>query len=278
MFKTKRKIKRTIKRNKIVRYKINRNKIKTRKNTQIKRKIIIYLFLAAIISIFYLLFFSNIFKVQKIDNINNTIETKALSDKIKSELRYNLSKNLILLNSQKTAEQLIKKFPELETIEIQKKFPNTLAFKFDEFPLSANLIVESSNLKKTYILNSLGFIIKENYENPTLPFIKMQTEEAINPDKKAIDKETLEYIISARQYFEEKFGMKVKEVIYKPIPRELHLLTERDFYIWLDIQQDYEEQLQKLKKASSEIDIYNEDIEYIDLRISVLNGSKIILK
>ena len=278
MFKTKRKIKRTIKRNKIVRYKINRNKIKTRKNTQIKRKIIIYLFLAAIISIFYLLFFSNIFKVQKIDNINNTIETKALSDKIKSELRYNLSKNLILLNSQKTAEQLIKKFPELETIEIQKKFPNTLAFIFDEFPLSANLIVESSNLKKTYILNSLGFIIKENYENPTLPFIKMQTEEAINPDKKAIDKETLEYIISARQYFEEKFGMKVKEVIYKPIPRELHLLTERDFYIWLDIQQDYEEQLQKLKKASSEIDIYNEDIEYIDLRISVLNGSKIILK
>ena len=43
---------------------------------------------------------------------------------------------------------------------------------------------------------------------------------------------------------------KVKEVEYKKIPREIHLLTERDFYIWLDTEREAEEQLKKLKKAN----------------------------
>ena len=81
-----------------------------------------------------------------------------------------------------------------------------------------------------------------------------------------------------KKILEDKFGMRVVEVIYKKVPREIHLLTERDFYIWIDMQNPADEQLKKLKKALVKLDIYTENLEYIDLRIAGGNGDKIIYK
>jgi len=72
--------------------------------------------------------------------------------------------------------------------------------------------------------------------------------------------------------------MKILEAEYKVIPRELHLKTEKYFIIWLDIQKPFEDQLKKLKKALVKLDIFNEPLEYIDLRISGESGDKIIYK
>ena len=72
--------------------------------------------------------------------------------------------------------------------------------------------------------------------------------------------------------------MEIVRIEYKPTAREIHLLTERNFFIWLDIQISYEEQFKKMKKSLVKLDIYTEDLEYIDLRIAGSNGDKIIYK
>ena len=72
--------------------------------------------------------------------------------------------------------------------------------------------------------------------------------------------------------------MKIIEIEYQVIPREVHLRTEKYFYIWLDIQKPYETQLKKLKKALVKLNIYDDELAYIDLRITGESGEKIIYK
>ena len=93
-----------------------------------------------------------------------------------------------------------------------------------------------------------------------------------------IEKSKLDYILESKNYFEDKFGMKIIRIEYKATAREVHLLTERNFFIWLDIQISFEDQFKKLKKSLVKLDIYTEALEYIDLRIAGSNGDKIIYK
>lgn len=243
------------------------------------KKIFSKLFLfAAIIFVVYISVFSSYFNVQKIQNTNKELLNTVLADEINATVEEYKDKNLILISTQKVAEKIIASFPELEEVKVYKDYPNTIGVEFKEFSAAANLINETGEIKKSYILNSIGYAIIENDENPNLPYIKIKSDEPINTDKAAIDKAKLSYILETKAYFEEKFGMRIKEVIYKPIPREIHLLTERDFFVWIDIQVDYEIQLKKLKKALVKLDIANENLQYIDLRIAGLNGDKIIYK
>lgn len=101
---------------------------------------------------------------------------------------------------------------------------------------------------------------------------------AIDPTKPIISAENLSYILHATSYFEEKFGMKIRETDFIIKARELHIKTEKNFTIWLDTQIPFERQFLKLKKAMATIDIYKVALEYIDLRIAGASGEKVIFK
>lgn len=230
------------------------------------------------ISLIYLIFFSGYLTTREIKVINDRLENESVVSNMEKSLDQFLGKNLLFLDLNDISTTINTAFPQLENIEINKNYPSTLEVEFKEYPLTANIINESNTLKKTFIVNSIGFATKEDYEDPSLPYIRIQSDEPLNPQSIIINPKTLEYISKTVAYFEEKFGMRVVETLYKPVPREIHLLTEKDFYIWLDIQRPSEDQLKKLKKALVKLDIYNENLEYIDLRISGSNGDKIIYK
>lgn len=106
-------------------------------------------------------------------------------------------------------------------------------------------------------------------------------EEDTIPDsinEELIPEETLQTLLETASNFEGKFDMEVLEMRYLKRARELHLYTERYFFVWIDLTQDTELQLTKLKKALTEIDIYAAPLEYIDLRISGQNGEKVIYR
>lgn len=245
---------------------------------KIKRIFTLVFITAMIILSVYALFFSGYFKIADIVISNQTFSNETLAEKVKESIKNSLGKNIIFIETDDLSSKIISFFPELEKVNVKRNFPNTLTIEFSEYPLAANIINLSSGIKKSYIINSIGYVIKEDFENPALPYIKIQSDEPINIDNPLIGANTLKYILDTTTYFEDKFGMKIKEVNYKSIAREIHLLTEKDFYIWLDIQQPAEEQLKKLKKTLIKLDIYTENLEYIDLRIAGNNGDKIIYK
>ena len=234
--------------------------------------------LSLILLIFYALFFSNYLKVDEIVVAEETFDKETLTQEIRASLSENLGENIIFLDTSDLELKVNSLFPELEKISVEKDYPSKLIVDFSQFPLVANVINESISIKKSYIINSVGYAIKEDLENPSLPYIRVQSDEPINTENPIIEKSKLTYVLDTISYFEDKFGMNIKEVQYKKIPRELHLLTEKDFYIWLDIQRPAEEQLKKLKKSLIKLDIYSEPLEYIDLRIAGSNGDKIIYK
>lgn len=72
--------------------------------------------------------------------------------------------------------------------------------------------------------------------------------------------------------------MKVTNAEYHVREREIHLQTEKNFMVWLDMEKELNPQMEKLKKALPKINIYNTPLEYIDLRISGTDNEKVIYK
>ena len=93
-----------------------------------------------------------------------------------------------------------------------------------------------------------------------------------------LDPETLQVLLKAKSDMEAKFNIQVLEVYYLKRAREVHLFTERHFFVWIDLTQDLTLQFSKLKKAMTEINLYEDPLSYIDLRISGQNGEKVIYK
>ncbi len=245
---------------------------------RVKKLTILCLFGFAIILVIYLIFFSQYFLIERISISDENIDNQGLGEEVKAKIADQIGQNLLFINPTDLDLKIKEAFPELEQVTTSKNYPNEIVIEFSEYPLVANVISESKNIKKSYIINSIGYAIKENLENTSLPYIRIKSEEPVNTENPVIEGTKLQYILETVSYFEDKFGMRVVEVDYRKIPREIHLLTEKDFYIWIDIQRPYEEQLKKLKKAIVKLDIYNDPLAYIDLRIAGGSGDKIIYK
>jgi cell division septal protein FtsQ len=262
----------------IPRKKINLKDLAARIPSRAKKLTTLLVIVGTIIFLSYLVFFSNYFNIATIEASTKLSNTPSLGGNIANDLASYKGKNLIFVNKNEIIEKIQKKYPEIENIEISKDLPSTLVISFSEYPLVANVTNVSNEANKKYVVNSIGYSVKENEDNPNLPYIKIKTDAPLNPGTALIEQDKLKYILDAMAYFNEKFGMKILEAEYQVVPREVHLRTEKYFYIWLDIQKPFENQLKKLKKALVKLDIYKENLEYIDLRISGESGEKIIYK
>jgi len=243
------------------------------------RKLIILLgILSVTILLVKLTFFSDYFQIKTIQISTENSTQSSIGSNISTILEPYKNKSIIFAKKAEIIAKIQNSYTEIENIKVNKKLPSTLVITFTEYPLAANITNISSGANKKFIINSIGYVVKENADDPSLPYIKIKTDSPVNIENVALDPEKLKYILGAISYFEEKFGMKIIESEYKVISRELHLRTEKFFYIWLDIQKPFEDQLKKLKKAIVKLNIYDEPLDYIDLRIAGDNGEKIIYK
>ncbi len=194
-----------------------------------------------------------------------------------------LGKNLFLLDSANIIKQIKNVHPEIQNIRLKKIFPKTIKVEFEKYPTVANIVNIVGGIQKKYLIDSQGLLTEENAENPDLPYIKIETKEQLKlrttilPDATR-SAEKLTYIIQAINLFEEKFGIRILFVLFKAREREVHLYTEKSFYVMIDMEKDLRMQIEKLKKALSKLDIYKEPLLYIDLRISGTDNEKVIFK
>jgi len=242
-----------------------------------KKPLLFIIFTIAFILVLYSLFFSKAFTIQNIE-IENNEDTKTIGEEMKEQISFAMGENLFFIDTEDLESAILSQFPAIQEISVTKNYPRTVSIEFSEHPLTANVVHNSPTVKKSYVINSIGYIIKEDLENTSLPYIVMSSDEPASLDQPLIESSNLSYILDSISYFEEKFGMGIKEVNYKKVAREIHLTTQKDFNIWLDTQRPIEEQFTKLKKALVKLDIYNESLEYIDLRIAGANGDRIIYK
>lgn len=247
----------------------------------------------------YLFFFTGFFEIKKIEIKGNSdsVEDKNM---VNEYLQKYLGKNIIMFSSMKHETTLEEKIPYIKNLNISRNWPDTLTATLETFPMIANLRVDQPDgSSQFYIVNELGFISTIGVSNEELPTIVMDVtgtdfDLSMHPEESGtgevtdsnsltvhqelIPQEMLETILKTKSDFEGKFNLQLLEVYYLKRAKELHLLTELEFYVWIDMTQDIDLQLAKLKKGLTKLNIYEDNIEYIDLRVTGQNGEKIIYK
>lgn len=190
-------------------------------------------------------------------------------------------KNLLLLNTEEIEAYLKQSYAYYAELNLKKSFPDTLVIQLKTHPIVAELQIRNTdNNKKNYLLNAGGLITLKSEEQQIegLPLLSVQMDQPAREGQEVIPPDQLAFALESAQSFEDKFGMEVVRIDYQPLAREAHLITERNFAVWLDITMDLDEQLNKLKQALPRLNLYEEPLEYIDLRISGINGEKVIFK
>jgi hypothetical protein len=252
------------------------SKLDSKTTKKIKVVAIILVIILATSSITYYLFFSGSFTLEKIKTTQEGLEEKStLFEPYFKDMR---GKNLVLINTKEIREEIQAKHPEFENITIKKVYPNEIHIEINKYPATANVINIVGEIQAKHIVNSVGLSVQKNTENPNLPYIKIESDEPLNTENPLLEQDELEYIVGAIDFYEDKLGMKIFDAEFLKKAREIHLKTEKYFYIWMDTQKKYEDQILKLKKVVPKLDIQNLPLEYIDLRISEISGDKIIYK
>lgn len=225
----------------------------------------------------YLIFFSHFFDLKNIAIFENGSRITN-ENPVYGALESFKYKNILFIDEKELEKNLKAVYPEIKKIKIKKVPPGQLQLEIEKFPVIANIINVIGNFQKKYLINSVGFLTTENTESPDLPYIKIATEEALPLRTVVLPQTRLEYIVKATNLFEEKFGMQILHAIYMPREREMHLITEKKFAVWIDMEKNLDTQMEKLKKALVKLDIYKIPLQYVDLRISGTDNEKVIYK
>ncbi len=252
-------------------------KVRYKNSFPLKKMLIIVGSIIGVLLVLYLTVFTNLFEIKEWKVFGDDIIQE--NSKFEEYLAVNKGKNLVFIDTGKIHKIIKDQYPEIENLKIKKSYPSTLILEYENFPEKANLInIFEEGSQKKFIINEIGYLVEEDYENPNLPFIKIKTEDPLKINEYAIKRDKLEYILDAIYDFEEIFRMKVLHAEYKSTEREVHLKTEKEFIVWLDTSLTIQEQYSKLKSALDRLNIFTEPLQYIDLRISSVNGERVIYK
>ena len=77
----------------------------------------------------------------------------------------------------------------------------------------------------------------------------------------------MDYLLETIQYFNNLFEIQIDSIEYLSIARELHLTLENGLVIWLAMEKDYRDQIDKLNILYKVAELDKEDLAYIDLRV-----------
>ncbi len=187
--------------------------------------------------------------------------------------------NLLLLDTRQLEAYLKSQYPYYAKLVVSKNLPSTLVISLETYPIVANATLNvAEGEKQEWQLSSAGQLQAAAQTNPELPTVLIQVNQPGEEGQKIIEQDKLAFLLEARQTFEDKFGMKVLHAEYLPAAREVHLWTERHFKVWLDASGSLDTQLNKLKQALPRLNIYEESLEYVDLRIGGIQGEKVIYR
>jgi len=235
----------------------------------IRQKIILVVGVFTIGSLIGFTNFSGFFDVAKVSVARSSLDLP-LSEIELSIRDLALGKNIFGVDKSLLQRAVLEMRGDISRVKISKKLPREIQVEVFKFPIVAELGVGD---EKIY-LNEKGFEVKGDFpDRDTLQLVLgdevslIKSEEDSQNSKQIISEDHLNFIREAVFYFESLTNLKILNTKYFPISREAHLKTEKNFNIWLDLNYDFREQLNKLVVAADELKIDTKKYEYIDLRI-----------
>ena len=232
-------------------------------------------FLAAFLAvlIFYLLFISSVFKIQKIEilapeNIPKNELQNILEQELKTPFLYFFQKDsFFLVDDKKIENRVLSSFPEIKTANLKKKFPKTLILEIEQKEAVATWCFSEENC---FLIDREGIIYRGSTSiNSNLIVIFLENGEPKNLGEKVISKQKISQFLEIRNELRQKLELDVEKFTLRGQER-LDIKTTEGWEIYFDLAGDMKLALTKLcllfdEEISQEA---RENLEYIDLRFS----------
>ena len=232
------------------------------------------LFLVFIVSIFYFLFFSELFQVEKIivtgeekvakENLELLVEKK-----LEKKILFFKTKSIFLVNLNEVKKDILNNFPYIAEVEVSRGFPDALNI----------IIVERFGLtvwcqaEQCFSVDNEGVIFEEIFDiDPKAFQIKnlAQVSELKLGDK-VIEKEKLNQILDIKSKLRDNLKISLTAVTTVSETR-LNIKTSEGWEIYFNPQGQLEWQLTKLEAVLEEeiLPENRKNLEYVDLRFGNL--------
>lgn len=232
------------------------------------------LFFVFIISIFYFLFFSEIFQVAKIivtgeekvakENLELLVEKK-----LEKKILFFKTKSIFLVNLNEVKKDILNNFPYIAEVEISRGFPDALnIIVVERFGLTSWCQAE-----QCFLVDNEGVVFEEIFDiDPKVFQIKnlVQVPELKLGDK-VIEKEKLNQILDIKSKLRDNQKISLTAITIVSEKR-LNIKTLEGWEIYFNPQGQLEWQLTKLRAVLEEeiLPENRKNLEYIDLRFGNL--------
>ncbi len=218
-------------------------------------------------SIFYFLFFSEVFQVEKIivtgeKKVSNEALKLLIEEKLENKILFFKTKSIFLVNLNETRKDILNQFPQIAEVEIHRGFPDALNIVVVERLGIATWCV----VDKCFLTDENGIVFEEG-EGENLSRINDSRKTTLPTlGEKIIEKENLSKILEINSKLSD-FKIPIKEFMIVS-DEKLTGLTTEDWEVYFNLQKDIEWQLTKLRAVLEEKipPEKRKDLEYIELR------------
>ncbi len=254
-----------------------RRKIALKKLASPKLFLIFLAGLALTVFLTYLFFISPVFQIEKIKIIGGTTDLRAkikkdISPKINTKFLYFFqSKSTLLLHTSVLTAEILRKYPNLASVNFHRFLPGTLIL---ELKLKIPEAIYCKNQDQCFFIDKNGIVFQKTNKNSrilskSLPVIIFNKNEPLLAGEKLIAKKEINEISIIYQTLKQSLGLNIQSFLLSP--NKLTLLTEKGWAIYLKRPDDnFKLDLIKiellLKKEISSQERKN--LKYIDLRFS----------
>jgi cell division septal protein FtsQ len=168
----------------------------------------------------------------------------------------------------KAIEELSSSDPTLSNAALSNPLEDKTATK-DIFSLGdGDTENQPAETEQKALINQIGQAIFDQQENLELmTFVVRGLTQPIQDREFVVPQDTMAYIQGAIQYFTNSMALEPLSVEYLSVANEVHLKTKNNLVVWLSIDRDYKEQIDKLKTIYEPAELNKENLAYIDLRI-----------
>lgn len=215
-------------------------------------------FVLCLVTLVYLIFFSPVFAISE-------VIVEGASNVSKDELSNMIpkGKNIFLFKSHNLENEIIQKFPQIESAQIYRGIPNAVKIIVSE--RDSKLVWQSAERK--YLISSQGEITKEIAPSVTseLPLVADKKNIPVVPGNQLVSPNFVAFVNNIYSTFFTAVNIKPLSFEVSDTTFDINLITDAGFYVKLNTMRSSKKQLDNLKLV---LDAKRQDIhEYVDLRI-----------
>lgn len=219
------------------------------------------------VALYFLLFYSKVQVANIVVSGNQKVASEDIISLVSDDINNKFSRSIFLVDPDKLEKELSAKFPEIESVKVNRKFFQSIEVGIIE---RAPVAVFCPLIGETgcYFMDASGIIFESAPEVPHGRLIvrQMTGGSQVSEGKASIDKNIMDSVLKIEKDLKDNFQIDLKEALVRSLIR-LDVSTSESWKIYFDTSSDINLQITKLNLLlSNEIsESQRKNLRYINL-------------